>query len=668
MLTFPNGGRLVTSADELPDVPARIERLYADFETTSCDDRLDSLNPWHHCWAAGVAVTWDDVPGAWYIPVRHRRGQLIPREVFREWWYRVLMVTEVWVNHHVKYDAHVSCRDLGWVPSCKLSCTVVRSKIFDSDRAFRGGYGLDALALGLLGEDIRPFEQRLKSLLGDSKDYGSVAAEDMAEYACQDSMTTRRLDKYLIERTPAECQPVVDLEESLTPVLLAMERTGMVVDPQELKIAEYESLLKMNHLHGALHARLGRHVNPTSPEDCFDVLCNQFGLPVLGWTDEDEEGNPAGNPSFDKYAMAAYAVHPEAPHDVVDMISEYRQLSTFKSLFLGPYQELVSEDGCLHPAYNQMLRTGRMGCVDPNAQQLNKLAKALIKARQGMSILHYDQSQIEFRVIVHYINDQRCIEAYRDNPDTDFHDWVAEMTGMKRKPAKTMNFRMAFGGGKKRIVKSMAANTDVVGGIIGHVDQLVAEGRLAEGQRQAMFEELCRQRGEAVYSSYHSALPTLKPTARRASAVCAERGYVYNLYGRRRHLPTGHSHKAFNTLCQGCAADIQKDRTVAVSKLIEGTGIEMFANVHDANAFYGPTEVINDPRTRAGIAYLLERPTRSLRVPLRVSCGWSDANWREADQMADDLKGIKYDPQSINPDDPLEHLRFSGVTTCPAIA
>lgn len=655
MIELSNGGRLIESLDELPR-PESIDTLYADFETTSGDDALDALNPWHHCWTAGVAFTFDDHPGAWYAPVGHRFGVNLPLQPFADWWLWTLSRSRRWCNHNVKYDAHVSANSLGVVPTLIMSCTQNRAKLIDSDRGFKGGYGLDALSLAWLGHDIRHLERDLRARLGKSKDYGSVRALDMAQYACEDAMTVRRLDKYETAMLPPESKAIAAVEEELTGVLFDMERSGLRVRPTELMMAELEITREIIDLEVEIMREVGRPINPGSNEDVFDVLCNQYGLPVMAYTKDQETGEDTVNPSFDKHAMKKYEEHPFAPVKTVRAIATCRRLNTRRSLFVRKYIDL-HVDGLLHSNYNQCMRTGRLGCKDPNSQQLDKWAKGLIVPGEGESILSADQSQIEFRVIVHYIEDRDCIKAYLRDPDTDFHQYVADMAGMPRRPAKTLNFQNGYGGGKKLCVKALRTSPDVIGNMRAEAE------RLATGDGvMALFEKLCTQNAERVYDDYHRLLPTLKPTSRFAARVCKERGYVRTLSGRRRHLPPEHAHNAFNSVCQGTAADIQKERTVALARAIRGTPIRMIANVHDEVVLRGPTEVMRDRRTQVAVARLLESPLWRLSVPLRANVGVSESHWREASTDFKDggpARPLTYTEEeaSADPSDALAHLR-----------
>ena len=630
MLHFDNGTRMVEDASELPDL-RNAQRVFCDFETTSGDPKKRSVNPWRDCDVAGTAITVDDCPHAWYVPVNHKHGARVNRQAHNQWLRDTLSTASEWVNHSVKYDAHVAANSCGYVHAGPLVCTLTRAKIIDSDRMFRGGYGLDALSLAWLKEDISQYEHAMQPYLLRNKDYGGIPADIIASYGGQDALTCRRLWKYEEARCHADCRPVWETETALTEVLFRMERHGMRVNPQKLMVREMLALNEMAQIDEELTKIVGRSFRPHVNEDCFDVLCNQYGLPVLRWTEEPDEetGEQAGNPSFDKYAMAAYAAHPFAPRRVVELMTRYRKLNTFITLFLRKYQEL-EVDGVLHPTYNQCVRTGRMSCGDPNAQQLDKEAKSLIIPPAGCAFLSMDYSQIEFRTIVHYIRDATAIAAYERDPDTDFHLWVAEMTGMARKPAKTVNFMVAFGGGKKKTQKMLAANSDVVGDIKSRVDALVDSGRITDDQRLATFETLCEQKAAQVYDGYHSRLPGIKLTSRRAREALLERGYVRNVRGRHRHLPDDKAHLAFPSLNQSSAADIMKERTVALDKALRGTPLHLTASVHDETLIDGPIEAIEDPRTIRAVASVLERPDVELLVPIRCAHGTSRENWREA--------------------------------------
>ena len=615
MIEFKNNVTLIQDPSELPCLPDKITALYLDFETSSGDPKLDSLNPWHHCKPCGYGITWDDLQKAYYVPMSVHGAEAFLKDALNR--------SDTWVNHHVKYDAHVYRNCIGELPKhLKLRCTVVSSKLIDSDMMFNGGYSLDNLSAKWLGHDISKYEEALQPYLYRNKDYGRIPDDVIGEYGGEDVLTCRELDRYTFKRMPADCYPVWGTEQKLTKVLFNIEQKGLGVNPNQLKIKDLELMYGMLMIEQKLHELLGWPCKPHTNADCHEILHVQYGLPVISWTKGSSSKKP--DPSYDKHALAAYLQHPHAPHHVVKLLLEYRTMHTLRNFFVTPYREL-EVDGVLHSQYNQLVRTGRLSSYDPNSQQLNKAAKELIVPRAGNALLSQDQSQVEFRIIGHYIKNENIIKAYAENPDTDFHQWVADMVHTKRKPAKTINFMIGYGGGKKKTISNIAANEDIINEI---------KQELGEEQSVERFTQACVKRGENLYDTYHGTFPELKKTSYLAAAVASNRGWIRNLYHRRRVLSRERAHTAFNTICQSSAADIMKERTVAIAEMLEGTPIFMIANVHDEILYEGPEDAIRDPQTLVDLTAAFETPSVELRVPLRVSSGISNVNWRQA--AADD--------------------------------
>lgn len=639
MIHYTNGGRLVQTIAELPNLD-NVTTLYLDFETTSGNRKKKSLNPWHDCAIAGIAITVDDIIGAWYVPIGHREIHAhanLPRDAVLRWLFDIIRTCRRWVNHNIKYDAHVICNDGGLPPSVltaidriSLVDTLTMAKLVDSDRL---QHNLTALARDWLQEDISHYEQELQVYLGKQNyDYGLIPADKLGEYACQDVITVRRLYKFINETLAPECHAVRDTEVELTTVLFDMERQGLRVDLKELQRKEFLLLNECMMIEEELAKLVGRPFNPASSDQCNDVLIGQYGLPIMGWTqgDEDDPEEERGGASFDKYALAAYMAYPYSPHRVIELIAQYRKRNILRGLFVEPFQALQI-NGVLHSYYNQSVRTGRLSCGQPNAQQQNKESKALIHPEPGCAFLSYDFSQIEYRVIAHFTQEPVLINAYNTDPKTDFHDYVAKLFGIKRRPAKTMNFAIAFGMGKKKTKKRLAEDPDIIGNLKDEIEAGIAAGVYVEAQRAQLYKILSDDRAERVFNEYHATFPRIRSTARQAELVARQRGYVFNLAGRRRRLPASRAHIAFNTLNQSSAADIQKERTVAVWRRLQGTPITVKATIHDATLFNGPVELMRDQRTQRDLAYIMEHSRIKLRVPIYVSGGYSAKNWAEAD-------------------------------------
>jgi DNA polymerase-1 len=466
--------------------------------------------------------------------------------------------------------------------------------------------------------------------------------EQMGIYACCDVWGTRKLAHYIEEHRPPEVKGIWETEVDLAAVLYDMEVDGLLVDPQQCRVEHLRSMKRMIAAADEIRELADREF--TNHPDCIhDILCVQRGLPVLKWQMEtDEDGNKVPSTdrySFDKEALAMYGVHPMVTADpelqkLVHAILRYRTESTFDGLYCQTFIDLHDEDNCIHPSYNAIVRTGRMSSRRPNSQQQNKRSKALILCPDGYAFWSCDYSQIEYRLIVHYIQDSGAIQAYRDDPRTDFHAWVASMLGVKRKAGKTLNFGMAYGAGKKRVKAGLITNPDIIEEIGHKVNEMVDAGEIPAAHRSLFFNQLCEQRADSVYEEYHERLPGIKSTSRLAARVCKRRGYVFNEYGRRRHLPEKASHKAFNSVIQGCAMDIMKERMIAISPRYNPKtremGIRLAGNVHDELFGLLPVEHMNDPEYHDYICETLETPSIEFEVPIMTGLGVSDRNWAEA--------------------------------------
>ena len=94
-------------------------------------------------------------------------------------------------------------------------------------------------------------------------------------------------------------------------------------------------------------------------------------------------------------------------------------------------------------------------------EELAPLIRGVFLPEDGELWAKPDCSQQEFRFVVHYaVIRKACraadeaVERYRNDPDTDFHDMLAErITGLPRKVAKSVNFAKIYGAGVKKFAE-----------------------------------------------------------------------------------------------------------------------------------------------------------------------------------------------------------------------
>jgi hypothetical protein len=142
-------------------------------------------------------------------------------------------------------------------------------------------------------------------------------------------------------------------------------------------------------------------------------------------------------------------------------------------------------------------------------EELTALIRGVFLPEDGEIWAKPDISQQEFRFIVHYAarhklrGAQQAVERYRTDPDTDFHSFVAELTGIERKSAKSANFAKAFGAG----VRKFAAM----------INQREGDAR-------------------AIYEKYDRALPFVHLLSKLYQRTARRQGYIELYDGARRHF------------------------------------------------------------------------------------------------------------------------------------
>lgn len=598
--------RIVQETSELPDWFDNTT-IYLDVETTSGEDKVASLNPWHNCKALGVCVVVDKEEPL-YIPLRHRGPNTlknVPVEPVLRWLQKVIDGSRQWVNQNLKYDMHVLAHEGIDVTRIKVVDTLTLCRLAPQVEEFR--YVLKEVMQKWFFKDIYRYEEDMKLYLPRGiKDYGLIPIDKMGVYGCVDVLSVRYIHYAISDSMPDECNTVFETENAVTRVLYDIETTGMRLDlPLLHKHYEcYPAILL------AMTREIDRLVTfpdfrPHTNGDCYSLIVQQLGLPVLEYTDK-------GKPSFGADTILAYrAMRPDLD-PLWTWILKYKEYHKLYSAFIASFEEKrVGNE--LHSDYNQIVRTGRMSCRTPNAQQMSPAAKQyIIPSSKDNVILDIDFSQIEFRLIAHYTKAEKIIKEYKDNPDADYHKIVANLCSIERYPAKRVNFMLGFGGGRGKCIEILSSVPSIIG-------ELKERGAI-------------EKRANEVYARYHKMLPTLRPTTYQASTVMRRRGYVRTIMGRRRHLPRKAHFKAFNSIIQGSAADLFKAALVRLHAYVAAKpNVNIIGCVHDSIVLDIPKDLV-EKETPILKSIMEELPEGvQLRVPLRADSKYSDKNWRECE-------------------------------------
>lgn len=299
------------------------------------------------------------------------------------------------------------------------------------------------------------------------------------------------------------------LESRLIPMLLAMRLRGVPVNVQHaeklkatLQQSQKETIDEIKRLTG---------VSPNiwaadSLASIFDKL--QIEYPRTRKTNA---------PSFRKEWLAAQT------HPVANLIKQARHFEKFETTFLDGYILNGHINSRVHGQFHQLRSdeggtvSGRFSSSNPNLQNIptrtreGTLIRQAFIAEHGQLWWKFDWSQVEYRLIAHYAASVKgglpgsdvVVARYNEDASVDYHQMVAEMTGLKRSDAKNLNFGLAYGQG----VDLLCANLGVD-----------------------------RETGERIMAEYHDKAPFIKPLMQECMKRVDNRGIIRTLLGRARRF------------------------------------------------------------------------------------------------------------------------------------
>jgi DNA polymerase-1 len=468
--------------------------------------------------------------------------------------------------------------------------------------------GLKALAFNKLGiEIVTP-----AGLSGAGKKQSSLSlleANQVADYACANVDIVWSLKKSLETELQKQglWQLFTEVEMALIPVLVAMEKNGILLDTDLLRRMSLEQGQQLLKLEKAIYSSVGHQFNINSPQQLGKVLFGELRLPQSRKT-------KTGYSTEASVMEALRGVHP-----VIEFILEYRQLSKLKSTYIDALPALINrKTGRVHTSFNQTgTATGRLSSSDPNLQNIpirsevgNKIRKAII-APPGAYLLSADYSQIDLRVLAHLSQDPGLIAAFAH--DEDIHATTAskifgipadEVTSQMRRNAKTVNFGVVY-------------------------------GMSDYGLEQAT--NLSREEASQFIALYFEKYPKVKEYLEATKEQVRKLGYVQTVLGRRRFLPEINSSNrmvreaaermAINAPVQGSSADIIKIAMINVHREMEKRNLrsKMLLQIHDELLFEMPEEEVGEMKSL--VAELMSRAFE-LCVPVKIDIKLG-RNWGE---------------------------------------
>jgi DNA polymerase-1 len=508
--------------------------------------------------------------------------------------------------HNAKFDLHFLAKAGVNLPSTALIfCTQANARVIAND--------LDSYSLANLSKLSGSYkDDKLGEYIKENKLYDIVKLpgkkkssknlkfylapfELITKYGIQDGAATFRLGEYEINRldqlaanSPKDLPTVKDvaaIEQNLTPVLFKMERTGIKIDSDYLQKSK---IFLSEKLKGLLLKFSSEYDTPyVDSSKCFKPLFDRFELPY-GVTDK-------GNASFkDEYLNVV-------THPLARLIQDIRATEKDLGTYVLNFEYLKDYDDVIHCDFKQAgTVTGRMSCANPNLQNVPKdsnwieddfIARRCFVPRKGYFFSMIDFDQMEYRLMLDYAEEMEVIEAVLGG--LDVHTATAEVMGVDRTAAKTINFMLLYGGGP---------------------------GKLAEALKVSLKE------AKGLKALYFEKLPNVEKFINNVIATAEVRGFIFNWTGRRYNISRKFAYKAPNYLIQGGAADIVKKAMIEVDKFLDTTNSRMVLQVHDEIVLEVSAE---DKAIPYEVKKIMESAYPYKHLPLTCGIDYSAKSWAD---------------------------------------
>ena len=594
-----------TPPEQFPDL-SDAKEIAVDLETY--DPNIKETGPgWavDNGYIVGVAIAVEGWKG--YFPIRHEGGGNFDERILKKQVQRIMDLPCDKIFHNASYD-------VGWLRwwgvevKGKIIDTLIAAPLIDENR-FR-------YSLNELGKDYLK-ESKSEGLLYEAaREWGVNAKSEMwklpamyvGPYAEQDADLTLRLwQHFKVEIIRQELSSIFDLETRLFPCLLDMKTKGVRVDLSKAEKIKKDLQKKEDFLLFQIKKDTGVDVDiwaAVSVAKAFDKLDIRY-----------ERTAKSDQPKFDKNFLSTHK------HPLAKMVVQAREFNKARTTFIDTILT-HQHHGRIHADINQMRSdtggtvTGRFSYSNPNLQQIparNKdigpLIRSIFVPDEGCKWGSFDYSQQEPRVLVHFAaltggglkGADEVIESYKTE-DPDFHQAVADMAGIDRRTAKTINLGMMYGMGKGKLASELG---------------------------------LGKEDTEDLFAKFHANVPFVKQLMEQATRKADNVGFLRTLLGRKcrfdlweprvfgihkalplweaekeygRDLKRAWTYKALNRLIQGSSADMTKKAMVDLYE----EGIIAHIQVHDELNCS-----IDSDGEKNKIKEIMEN-TVELKVPLKV--------------------------------------------------
>lgn len=428
------------------------------------------------------------------------------------------------------------------------------------------------------------------------------------------------------------------IDQGALPMVLDMNRTGVLVDPDHFRRLGAELGEKARLVEADIARMVGRPVNPNSGDQVAALL---FGDLKLEPPHGGKLTKTGARMSVDDDVLSSLLAH----HPVVEKIVRGRELTKIKGTYCDAFPLHVCPDGRIRTTFKMYTaRTGRLASENPNLQNVGvrteegRQVRAGFIARPGCVLSSHDLSQIEMVWAAELSQDPVMMEVYAQGQDLHVRTACAlfgldydrisglwrrykkdELTGReleemrefeiyKRLPAKTLGFAILYG----VTAQSLQVQILVAGGPLLTVEE-------CDDYIRRWFE---------LFEGVRVWLELQYSRVRRY-------GMNWTAFGRPRVIPEIHSalqgvrnkalRQAGNHPDQGSAGDHLKlamaeiqDGPVTYFRSYPGVVCDPVLQIHDELIFELSREIVDD--FNPWVATIMQTAVRPMGVRVKSSC------------------------------------------------
>ena len=561
----------------------------------------------------GVAIAVEGWEG--YYPIAHEGGHNLDAKVFANALKPILELPCDKIFHNAIYD-------VGWLDAMGLKVngrivdTMVAAPLVDENRR---NYSLRELSRHYVGEtksETLLYEAAAEYGVNPKSEMWKLPPMYVGPYAEQDAAVTLKLWKALQRKIiQGDLTDIFNLESELFHVLFAMKKKGVRIDLDKAATIKIDFEKEENKVRRSLNKTCGfdlEILSPLSIAKAFDKLKIKYSK------------TPTGLPAFDKNFLL------NQPSKFAQDIVKAREFNKARTTFVDSILK-HAHNGRIHADVNQMRSetggtiSGRLSMQNPNLQQMptrnqniGPKIRELFIPEEGEQWGCFDYSQQEPRLLAHYgalvsettswevSSVNKLVKDYNENPDTDFHQVVADMAGIDRKQAKTINLGMMYGMGRGKLGSQLGLDIDDAKEVFEKYHATVpfvkalTDGTMKKaadvGEIRTLLGRVCRfDMWEPNMYGLHQALKKEEAERKHGGMNRIRRAFTY---------------RALNRLIQGSAADQTKKAMVDIFK----EGITPLIQVHDELDIS-----IYDEDQKKRIIEIMEN-TVPLRVPSQIDC------------------------------------------------